>query len=335
MATNKNALLRFNTLDKCFSNWGRKYYFNDLLEKVNEVLKDFDPASDGVKTRQLRDDIRFMKSDAGYAAPIEAIPDGRKAYYRYENKKFSINNSPLNKTEAEQLKNALSVLNRFEGAPQFEWLSELGPLLTDQFGLKDNKQKVMAFDSNIDYAGYDKIQPLFNAIVNKRVLKIEYQPFNKPAFHFVFHPYYLKQYNNRWFVFGLNEKLNIATWNLALDRIISLSENADTYIESNIDWEEHFYDIIGVTSDENDQIQNIELLFSKAQADYIKTKPLHPTQKAKITDSGELRVILELIPNFEFEMILLSFGENVKVVQPNCLQAKIKERLEGALNQYF
>jgi predicted DNA-binding transcriptional regulator YafY len=335
MATNKNAVLRYNTLDKCFSNFGRKYYFEDLIRKVNETLLEFDPQSDGVKTRQIRDDIRFMKSEAGYAAPIVAIQEGRKAYYCYEERNFSINNSPLNKTEAEQLKNAISILQRFEGAPQFEWINELAPMLTDHFELKNFDKKVMSYDSNIDYAGYDKIQPLFNAIVNKRVLKIEYHPFNKDAFVFEFHPYYLKQYNNRWFVFGLNEKLNIPTWNLALDRIISLEECSKIYIDSNIDWEDHFYDIIGVTRNMDEEVEEIELLFSKEQADYIQTKPLHPSQKTKLKDMGELKVVLKLIPNFELEMALLSFGEKVKVIKPEILKEKIRNRLEEALNQYF
>jgi hypothetical protein len=63
MATNKNAVLRYNTLDKCFGNFGRKYYFDDLVDEVNRALLDFDPGSTGLKTRQLRDDIRFMKSE--------------------------------------------------------------------------------------------------------------------------------------------------------------------------------------------------------------------------------------------------------------------------------
>ena len=103
MATNKNAVLRYNTLDKCFSNFGRKYYFDDLVDEVNNALLDFDPESAGIKTRQLRDDIRFMKSEAGYAAPIVAYPDGKKAFYRYDDKNYSINKKPLNQTEAEQI----------------------------------------------------------------------------------------------------------------------------------------------------------------------------------------------------------------------------------------
>ncbi|WP_372934758.1 hypothetical protein [Mariniphaga sediminis] len=164
MATNKNAVLRYNTLDKCFSNFGRKYYFDDLVEEVNRALFDFDQGSAGIKTRQLRDDIRFMKSEAGYCAPIVAYPDGKKAFYRYEDKNFSINKRPLNQNEAEQIKRAVSILQRFEGAPEFEWVNELGPMLTTRFGLSPSSQKSMSFESNIDYSGYNRILPLFNAI---------------------------------------------------------------------------------------------------------------------------------------------------------------------------
>lgn len=334
MATTRNAVLRYNTLDKCFSNFGRKYSFEDILEIVNKALKDFDPYSEGIKTRQLRDDIRFMKSEAGYSAPIIAISEGRKSYYCYEEKDFSINNSPLNKTEAAQLKNAISILQRFDGAPSFEWISELAPMLTDRFGLKNSNQKVMSYDSNIDYTGYDKIQPIFNAIVNKRVLEIEYQPFNKPAFTFEFHPYYLKQYNNRWFAFGLNKLLNIETWNLALDRIQNLKEYFSSYIDTNIDWEDHFYDIIGVTRDESSKLEEVELIFSKEQANYINTKPLHPSQKTKLLESGELQVIIKLIPNYELEMMLLSFGNKVKIIKPNILRLSVIDKLKKALTQY-
>jgi len=334
MATNKNAILRYNILDKCFSNFQRRYYFDDLIDAVNEAIWDFDPKLEGIKTRQLRDDIRFMKSEKGYDAPIEAIRDGKKAYYRYCDRSFSINSKPLNQTEAEHLKRAISVLQRFGGAPEFEWVNELGPMLTTQFGLSATKQKVMSFESNIDYSGYDKILPLFNAIENKRVLKILYHPFDKQAFELLFHPYYLKQYNNRWFVFGLNEKIGIPTWNLALDRIESIEETALPYITTDIDWEDHFFDIIGVTKPLDGVIEEVHLLFAPEQASYINTKPLHASQKANFVESGELLVRINVIPNYELEMLLLAFGEKVKVVSPEALRHRIKQRVTSALENY-
>ena len=193
MAINKNALLRYQTLDKCFANSGRKYYIKDLLETVNHALLDYNPDSSGIQKRQLWEDIKFMKSDAGYSAPIETVREGKKAFYRYEETSFSINNSPLNSTEAEQLKSAISVLQRFEGTPGFEWVSEINPMINSQFDLQDSNVKAMSFESNIDYTGYEHISPLFNAIINKRVLKINYKPYGKECFTLTFHPYYLKQ----------------------------------------------------------------------------------------------------------------------------------------------
>jgi hypothetical protein len=224
MPINKNAVIRYNELDKCFSNFGRKYFFDDLLEIVNDALAEEDPDTSGIQIRQLREDIRFMKSEAGYSAPIEAVQDGRKSFYRYADRTFSINNRPLNPTEAEQIKRAISILQRFEGAPQFEWIRELVPMLNNQFGLKAIEEKVMAFESNIDYTGYEYITPIFNAIINKRVLKILYQPFDQEVFSFLFHPYFLKQYNNRWFALGYNQDLNFDRWNIALDRIKEMEE---------------------------------------------------------------------------------------------------------------
>ena len=334
MSTNKNAILRYNTLDRCFSDFTRKYYFKDLQDKINTALSELNLATDGIQDRQLRDDISFMRSETGYSAPIETIRDGKKAYYRYSDRNFSINKSPLNKFEAELLKNALSVIQRFEGLPQFEWLNELTPMLSSQFGLKDNNKKVMSYDSNIDYLGYDKIQPIFNAIINQRVLKVNYAPFNKKAYVLHFHPYYLKQYNSRWFVFGLDKLFNVFTWNLALDRIINVKETDDQYIETDIDWEDYFYDIIGVSTPRNAKVETIELLFTAEQANYIKTKPLHPSQKSKMLNNGMLQVKLNLIPNYELEMTLLSFGEKVKVLSPTYLRERIKQRLAKAINEY-
>jgi predicted DNA-binding transcriptional regulator YafY len=305
-----------------------------LIEVVNKALWEFDPDLEGIKTRQLRDDIRFMRSSEGYDAPIVSFRDGKKAYYRYEDAEFSIHKKPLTQTEAEQIKRAISILQRFEGAPEFEWVNELGPMLTTEFGLSQSDKKNMSFESNIDYTGYNNILPLFNAIENKRVLNITYQPFDKPKYSMVFHPYHLKQFNNRWFVLGLNEKLEIPTWNMALDRIVEIDETNLKYLDTDINWEDHFYDIIGVTTPDDSKVEEIELVFSKQRAKYIITKPLHGSQKAKILDTGELLIKIKVIPNQELEALLLAFGESVKIINPEHLKTTIKNRLSNAIKHY-
>ena len=333
MPINKNAIIRYNALDKCFANTGRKYFFEDLLRDVNDALFEEDPKSTGIQIRQLREDIRFMKSDAGFAAPIEAYRVGKKAFYRYEDPNFSINKSPLNRTELEQLKSALAILQRFEGSPEFEWVNEIGPMLRDQFGLRESEEKIISYDSNIDYSGYEYIAPLFNAISNKQVLWLKFASFKGEQYEYEFHPYHLKQYNNRWFVFGRNCPMDNNHWNVPLDRIVEFKENDGAYIPNKTDWEDYFFDIIGVTKPQEDELQTIELEFAKDQAPYVKTKPIHPTQRSTDLEGGKLLVKVKVIPNYELEKTILSFGEHVKVISPESLKNVIKERLlQSGLN---
>lgn len=336
MFTTKHQILRYNKLDKCFQNTGKEYTIDDLLDAVNEALREYDPNSDGIQIRTLRKDISFMKRESGYNAPIEALKGSNGSYYyRYTDRNFSINSSPLNDTEAEQLKNAVSILNRFEGSPEFEWVNQLGPLLNDKFGLKNQEKKVMSLESNIDYKGYDHITPLFNAIINKTVLKINYEPFGKESYDVIFHPYFLKQYNNRWFVFGYNEFNQNPHWNLALDRINgSIETIKEKYKKDETDWQEFFDDIIGVSKDPNKELEEVKLIFSKEQAPYIQTKPLHWSQKSKLLDDGTLEVRIKVIINYELETRILSFGEKAKVIEPYELVNRIKERVNQQITNY-
>lgn len=334
MSVNKNALIRYQVLDRCFRNSGRMYFWEDLLDECNLALIDLDPTSEGIQRRQLFDDIRFMESEAGWAIPLSRIRHGRKVYYRYEDLSFSISNQPLNASEAEQIKSALQIFSRFSGAPQFEWVNEMIPKLESKFGLIDRKSEIISFESNIDLKGLHFLTPLFNAITNERVLLIKYKDFkSSEPYEITFHPYYLKQYNNRWFVFGLNAHNHVPNWNLALDRIESLSETAQKYKQSKTDWEEYFFDMVGVTRSESGTQQEIVLKFSPEVAPYIITKPIHPSQKHKNDPTG-LEVKIKVIPNFELEKLVLAFAEQVKVVSPKDFRERISQRIKSASSLY-
>ena len=334
MAINKNALIRYQVLDRCFRNAGRMYFWEDLLEECNKALTEFDPNNHGIQRRQLFDDIRFMESEAGWSVPLMRIRYGRKIFYRYEDLNFSINNQPLNISEVEQIKSALQIFSRFSGAPQFEWINEMIPRLESKFGLVERKTEVISFESNIDLKGLHFLAPLFNAIINKRVLQVKYKDFkSSEPYEITFHPYYLKQYNNRWFVFGLNADNQVPNWNLALDRIEALSETPLNYKACEIEWEEYFYDIVGVTRPVGVEPQEIVLKFSPEVVPYVITKPIHPSQKHKNDPSG-LEVRIKVIPNFELERLILSFGEHVKVVSPKDFSERISQRLKAAGSLY-
>ncbi|TVQ06547.1 MAG: WYL domain-containing protein [Balneolaceae bacterium] len=333
MSINKNALLRYRVLDRCFRNTGRKYFWEDLLSEINKALVEFNGPGSGIKRRQLFDDIKFMESDQGWAIPLDRKKDGRKVYYRYLDPEFSISNQPLNESEISQIEAAISVLSRFAGAPQFEAVQEMLPVLKDRLGLDHTSKEVIGLESNIDLKGIEYLSRLYDAIIKEEVLEIEYQDFKSDEpFKLTFHPYYLKQYNNRWFVFGLNQERDLPTWNLALDRIQSIEQTRGKYIPTDIDWNDYFYDIIGVTKHHDREVEQVILEFSEEMAPYVKTKPIHPSQKS-VRVSDKLRVTIEVIPNYELESAILSFGEKVKVIKPLYLKEKINKRLEQAASQ--
>lgn len=234
MATNKNALVRYKILDNCFRNNGRKYFINNLIEECNKALFELDSLSNGISRRQIFEDILFMQSSEGWSIPLSKIREGRKIYYRYEDPNFSINNMPLNSFEVHQLQLALDILSQFKGMPQFEWVHELIPKLK-QGMIYDNQlnSTIIDFDSNKYLKGIENLGLLYNAIYNKKVLSINYQPFNlNQSYNLKIHPYYLKQYNNRWFLYGYSPEKERFDWNMALDRIVEINEINENYHEN-------------------------------------------------------------------------------------------------------
>ena len=77
MSINKNAYLRYQVLDKCFSNKYKIYFIENLLDEVNKALEDFNGSGSKIERRQLFDDIKFMESEAGWSIPLERIKDGK------------------------------------------------------------------------------------------------------------------------------------------------------------------------------------------------------------------------------------------------------------------
>ncbi len=335
MAINKNAYIRYQVLDRCFRNPGRKYYWQDLLRVCNEALAEYNGPETGIRRRQLFEDIRFMESEQGWAIPLKRHQDGKRVYYRYEDLGFSINNRPLNETEVQQLKAAVMVLVRMKGLPQFEWVLELIPRLEQSLSMAESGPDVIAFGSNEYLRGLSHLGGLFRAILNKQVLYIDYQPFrHEQASRITIHPYFLKQYNNRWFLLGYNPDEAYIT-NLALDRMEAVAEAPLAYAENSmVDFDEYFEDIIGVTRLEEGVLEKVVLLVKPELAKYVLTKPLHGSQRKLGEDGDGLRLQLSVIPNFELEQVILSYGEGMVVLAPESLRQRIRERFEAALGNY-
>lgn len=329
MAINKNAYLRYKVLDRCFSNPAKRYFIDDLINECSNALYENSDLSNGVSRRQIFDDMSFMESAQGWNATIMKLRDGRKVYYRYEDVSFSINKQPFNEMEENQIKEALNTISKFKGLPQFVWISEITARIDSGFNLSSKNRTVIYFDHNNYLKGLDLITPIYNAIIHKQVLSITYKSFKiNEKQNFTLHPYFLKQYNNRWYVFGLNE-ISVRLINLALDRIETLKDLKKKYKENTKDdFNEYFEDVIGVSVNINSKPQEVILSVNNELLPYIETKPLHGSQKIKSRDKTHTKISIEVIPNYELEALLLSFGERVQVLEPTDLKTRLSERIK-------
>ena len=308
----------------------------DLIEACNEALYEFSGVQDGVKRRQVFNDILFMESEQGWSIPLERIKDGRRIYYRYEDKAFSIINQGINQSEAEQLQNTLYILSRFSGLPAFDWVDEIQVRIQDTFKLNGKVKKAVGFEQNPYLKGLEYFTELFNAIQNEVCLVVRYQGFRQnEATDVQFHPWYLKQFNSRWFVFGYNEKYE-NLMNMALDRILSLTNSKEDYIpNSNIDFDEYFEDVVGVTVDEDCPVEVIKLKINGKLWPYIDSKPIHGSQRVLKKTDDYILIELELRVNYEFISLLFSYQDGVEVIAPEGFRERILTIIERMNDNYF
>ena len=333
MATNKHAMIRYQALDKCFSNWYKEYYIDDLIKACNKAIYEFDGTENGVKRRTVFNDISFMESSQGWEAEIIRHYVGKKCYYRYADKSFSINKKDFSDAELGQIEEAMAMLNRFKGMEGFDWIDEFMTNFEDKLGRRRNTEPVIGYEHNPYLEGLSNLSPLFNYIVNKQVLKIQYEHFKKGMMTFVLHPYFIKQYNNRWYLLGVTEEHRDTVTNLALDRIREIEPVPVPFFPNTaFDFSEYFDDVIGISVPQNGKIEPVKLKFDKERYPYIKSKPLHPTQK--ILDKENCIIEIDVIPTKELVTDILSYGEQVEVLEPDDLRKTIRERLSKALMHY-
>jgi predicted DNA-binding transcriptional regulator YafY len=323
MPENKNAYTRFLILDECLRNQYAKYTLSSLLEKLNEKLEEKDIKPIG--RTQFHKDLNYIEYDLG--APIIRTQDGQSKRISYEDTSFSIRNQILSKTEIKTIRDSLAMLLQFKGLNQLAELEELLPKLDKEFGLDPDTENIIAFEDNPFLKGLEYLNPLIEYIKNKRQLIVTYQNFKSPEpYHYDFSPYFLKRHNQRWFLFGQVDGFDSLT-NLALDRIDKVDLSKSSYVpNTRYDWDEYFDDMIGVSRSPDSEITKVILKFTPSQTPYVKTKPLHGSQKPVNEDESGYTLSIEVIPNFELESLILSFGNHCEVLAPEDLKEKIFQR---------
>ncbi len=337
MSSNKNALIRYKILDSCFRNPGKRYFIGDLIQACESMLAEIDPETTGISRRQIFNDIEFMENAKGWSIELERHKDGKKVFYRYKDPAFSINNTPLNQLEISELKDAMDILMQFKGMADFEWVNELVPKIRQGLSLRSQEKKIMDFESNKILRDKNHLEMIYLALRKKTPLKISYQVMeDKAENQIIIHPYFFKQNNGSWFLFGLNTETGKSNWKLAVDHILEVESLSIPYIENTaIDWNDYYEDSTVVTKSYSGQPQSIKLHFFGKTGKTIENKPLHDSQRSKWLNGQILEVDLEVFPNHELERLVLSYAESVKVIKPVSFRVKIFERLKKSFEQYI
>lgn len=335
MPTNKNAAIRYQTLDKCFRDRRHRYYIEDLIDKCEEAIYYYNGVGE-VSRRQIFEDIKFMESETGWSVPLERKQDGRRVYYRYRDPDFTINAQPLTEDEARQLRSVIITLRRFRGLPSNAWVDEVISNLEWRFGLRGKQENIIGFEQNPYLRGLNLLPDIIDAATSQQAVRITYRNYKNcdEEYTVVVHPWYIKQYNNRWFLMAYDAEADRIS-NYALDRIQNFKVEEDVaYIPNKeVDFEHYFDDVFGVTIPPSD-VEKIRVLlqFSKKQYPYIVSKPLHHSQE--IVDAENRILAVEVRPTDEFTQLILSFGFDVKVLGPEPFKQEILANLRRNLQNY-
>ena len=183
--------------------------------------------------------------------------------------------------------------------------------------------------------GTENLYGLHHAIKNRFQIKFTYQKFwEEEISERMVEPYALKEFKNRWYILAKDSKDNKIK-SFALDRLTNLEITRQTYQNpDNYNIEQHFRYCFGIISPNDEEPQDIILSFDPFQGKYIKTLPLHHTQKVLVDNEEEMQIKLKLCLTHDLLMELLSFSDNMKVIEPKSLAEEIKDAHKKAYIQY-
>ncbi|WP_312825672.1 WYL domain-containing protein [Epilithonimonas sp.] len=330
MSSNKNALIRYKTLDKCLKNKYKKYTLEDLIDECSEALFEFDGKESFVSKRTIQLDLQNMRSEKfGYEAPIEVY---ERRFYRYSDPDYSIHNISVNENDLKAMNNAVQILKQFKDFSMFKEMNGVIQKLEDSIQ-STNQKSIIHLDKNEQLKGLEHIDILYESILNKKVLKICYKSFKAREMNILtVHPQLLKEYNNRWFLICFHKN---SIMNLALDRMEEITiEDKIEYIDKDFNADRYFGEVIGATVSETQRPQNVIFFVTRKHAPYVTTKPFHHSQEIiKEDETGTtFKICVQL--NFELERMILGMGEFIKVLGPRKLKQRIHKSLKEAVRNY-
>lgn len=182
--------------------------------------------------------------------------------------------------------------------------------------------------------GIQNFYDLLFAIRNKRIIQFQHFKYKDQSITSrKVHPLALKESKDRWYLIAIDtkdEKLKA----FGLDRISELTvSKAGFKTQEKFNLKEHFKNAFGIMNLEEEPVKVI-IQSTKEQAEYIKSSPLHHSQKLQRETEKFVEFAYDLFPTYDFIQEILSFGKQVKVIEPKSLAEKIRQTLQESIQQY-
>jgi predicted DNA-binding transcriptional regulator YafY len=331
MSKFKNPSLRYNIINRELRRWPSitTHRLKNIVEKELDVK---------VSLRTIQKDLRAMMEDAqlGFNAPIEH--NKRDNTYSYSDPGYSILNFGLREEEITAMKFYAACLNLYSDYSIFKSFSSAitkiveGVNVKNRFKNKDLANLIIQTDTIPNVKGSEFISFIINAISEAKFIQFDYVKFNVVGVkQRELAPYMLKEYKNRWYVLGiLKDNTEITTF--CLDRASNLVITETEFIKKEFDYEKYFAHSFGITTP-NDPVEKIVLRFLKPEAPYIKTLPIHSSQKIEKDTSNYTDISIRVIPSYELFEFILGKSPDLIVISPAWIKNKITKSLQkGVLN---
>ncbi|GAA4410233.1 WYL domain-containing protein [Nibrella viscosa] len=323
MPVNKNQLGRLLAIHNLLGT-GRRYNLKQLIDACKQVTGDL-PSE-----RTVFEDLRLLREE--YKAPISK---GVKSLYPYHyTGEYSLFGA-MNKEDAALANEAAALIRQMSMLPQFAGLEEVQLKFQQRAGVIGRPaEPVVQFEQNPAYSGLKHLQPIYEAIQQDRRLLVQYCDFHNQRVKIEFSPYLLREYSNRWFVFGWDTTRK-SIINLALDRIEDLKRLSDSKRRpDDTNWNEYLADIVGVTRYQDEPVETLVLRVYLPRARYVETKPLHASQQIIGRTDAYLHFQYQLRWNRELESKLLEFGPDAELLSPTHRRQQLKERVLAMVQRY-
>lgn len=210
-------------------------------------------------------------------------------------------------------------------------------LLVEAYRETKGKADVMFFEPR-RARGLEHLNGLIHAITQKKVLSFTYQKFweNEKSSKVVM-PYALREFKNRWYLLAADYQSKNPSFFLktyGLDRISDLNISNTSFKRENIDIEKAYKNSFGIISTLGKETQEILLKFDREQANYIKALPLHHSQTVIAENETETIFRVSLVPTYDFQREILSYGKRVQVLAPESFIQELKAEVEIMLKNF-